>query len=238
MDKLRPQDAGILIQVSADLTYWEFANVAAAYLSTQSNRLQFFRSQQGFGNTTDAVNAPIYVSPVSTGTGVTGSELASPPISSETTENTCGNNNVCSVESGALGVTGTRGSPIHPHLLTAKSSGKLEETTVQYNHSYFLMCLYGLFRIYPSFSVNTTHFYHRYFSLLLLFHSIRSTFFTSSCCLRNGIMIICLKSQCILYWLLKPGNFQHDTFTYSNCGKHGFVPGPTLFLIDMLCIVL
>ncbi|CAI2729833.1 unnamed protein product [Schistosoma spindalis] len=123
VDKLRPQDAGILIQVSADLTYWEFANVAAAYLSTQSNRLQFFRSQQGFGNTTDAVNAPIYVSPVSTGTGVTGSELASPPISSETTENTCGNNNVCSVESGGVGVTGTRGSPIHPHLLTAKSSG-------------------------------------------------------------------------------------------------------------------
>lgn len=122
VDKLRPQDPGILIQVSADLTYWEFANVAAAYLSTQSNRLQFFRSQQGFGNATDAVNAPIYVSPVSTAaSGITGSELSSPPLSSETTGSICGTNNVCSTESGAM--AGTRGSPIHPHLLAAKSSG-------------------------------------------------------------------------------------------------------------------
>ena len=44
MDKLRKSDPGILIRVSPELTYWEFAELAACYLSGRPDHLQFFTS--------------------------------------------------------------------------------------------------------------------------------------------------------------------------------------------------
>lgn len=42
MDKLRKSDPGILIRVSPELSYWEFAKLAACYLSGDPNYLRFF----------------------------------------------------------------------------------------------------------------------------------------------------------------------------------------------------
>ncbi|CAH8855132.1 unnamed protein product, partial [Trichobilharzia szidati] len=151
VDKLRPYDAGILIHVSADLTYWEFANIAAACLSTQSNRLQFFRSQQGFGSAADAVSAPIYVSPVNTGTG---NELASPPVSSETANNTCGPNNASLTESATVG--GASGTLINPHLLTAKSSG-FPTSSAYLNSLVATAAAQGLAREPPGAAISSSH---------------------------------------------------------------------------------
>ena len=44
MDKLRKSDPGILIRVSPELSYWEFAELAAGYLSGRPDHLQFFTS--------------------------------------------------------------------------------------------------------------------------------------------------------------------------------------------------
>ncbi|VDK44633.1 unnamed protein product [Taenia asiatica] len=44
VDKLRKSDPGILIRVSPELSYWEFADLAAGYLSGQPDHLQFFTS--------------------------------------------------------------------------------------------------------------------------------------------------------------------------------------------------
>ncbi|TGZ58823.1 hypothetical protein CRM22_009421 [Opisthorchis felineus] len=79
VDKLRPTDPGILLRVAADLTYWDFANFAAAHLSTTSDRLQFFRSQQILGGTTNALTAPISVSPL----GTSASDLNASPVGSD-----------------------------------------------------------------------------------------------------------------------------------------------------------
>lgn len=45
VDKLRKSDPGILIRVSPELSYWEFAELAAGYLSGRPDHLQFFTSQ-------------------------------------------------------------------------------------------------------------------------------------------------------------------------------------------------
>ncbi|VDP89210.1 unnamed protein product [Echinostoma caproni] len=84
VDKMRPSDPGILLRIAADLTYWEFATVAALHLSTSRENLQFFRSQQAISGVPGSVTAPISVSPLGTAaSGIVGSDMTASPVSSD-----------------------------------------------------------------------------------------------------------------------------------------------------------
>lgn len=50
VDKLRKADPGILVRVSPNLTYQEFANLVASYLSVRPDYLQFFSQAVLTGN--------------------------------------------------------------------------------------------------------------------------------------------------------------------------------------------
>lgn len=114
VDKLRPNDAGILIHVSSLINYWEFAFLAASYLSTKKDRLQFFRSQQYFGPV-DPINASMYASSV--GTTMTGSELGAPD----------GNANTGTMNSAVPtdGANNSGSGNNNPQTMAARASGNL-----------------------------------------------------------------------------------------------------------------
>lgn len=81
---MRPSDPGILIRVASDLTYSEFATVAALHLSTSSDHLQFFRSQQSIGVVPSSGTVPISVSPLgTTGSGIVGPEMVASQVASD-----------------------------------------------------------------------------------------------------------------------------------------------------------
>lgn len=165
VDKLRPLDPGILIRVSADLTYWEFAKVAAIYLSTQPDHLQFFRSQQGFGNPVDTLNTPIYVSPPTAG-GLTTSELGSPNLGSDAGvtpssgagSGTGGPNGVGSTDGSVIGsVTGGPKFPMfNPQIMAVKAAG-FSTSSPYLNSLVTSAAAQGLSREPPGAAISSTH---------------------------------------------------------------------------------
>ncbi|TPP62572.1 Ubiquitin carboxyl-terminal hydrolase 7 [Fasciola gigantica] len=123
VDKMRPSDPGILLRVAADLTYWEFANVAALHLSTSSDHLQFFRSQQSIGVVPSSVTAPMSVSPLgTTGSSIVGSDMVGSQVSSDLVAgaNTAG---CLDNGSGAIVQNILLDSSLTPQAVAAKAAG-------------------------------------------------------------------------------------------------------------------
>lgn len=139
VDKMRPSDAGILLRVAADLTYWEFANLAAAHLSTESDKLQFFRSQQILGGAANAVTAPISASPLGTpASGVVGSDLNSSPVGSDlcvgaVSGNTCAPVDSLGTGASATGTAVVADQNLTPQVIAARASGFLNCSTYTSN---------------------------------------------------------------------------------------------------------
>ncbi|CAL8074204.1 unnamed protein product [Calicophoron daubneyi] len=156
VDKMRPSDPGILIRVAADLTYWEFANVAAAYLSTQSDRLQFFRSQS-VGAGVGSVTAPISVSPLSGATtGIVGSDLNTSPVGSDLGVGVQGCNTNLSVDNPSPGAAVAIDPSLNPQAVAARASGFLQNSPYA-NNLLALAAAQGLAQEPPSAAIPSTH---------------------------------------------------------------------------------
>ncbi|KAF5402852.1 Ubiquitin carboxyl-terminal hydrolase 7 [Paragonimus heterotremus] len=157
VDKLRPLDSGILLRVAADLTYWEFANVAAAHLSTTNDRLQFFRSQQILGGAANTVTAPISVSPL----GTTTTELNASPVGSDLSAGVVASNTGVSADNSGPGLTTlgtnvTLDSALSPQAIAARASG-FPNTSAYMNNLLTAAATQGLAQEPPGAAIPSTH---------------------------------------------------------------------------------
>lgn len=123
VDKMRPSDAGLMLRVAVDLSYWQLAKLVATVLSSQPNRLQFFRSVMGGGaaNTVSPITAPLSVTPSLN--NPPSAEVNSSPVGSDLTGGggSVGSNAGCAVG----GPDHVHDSPLlAPQIMAARASGR------------------------------------------------------------------------------------------------------------------